>query len=68
MPTSFVFPLGGILRTRAPGKITAGLHAALEAAGAVPPPIEVEPVAEIEREPGAAKMKLVKSAVGSPTV
>ena len=36
-------------------------NAALEAAGAVPPPIEVELVAELEREPGA-KVKLVKSA------
>jgi hypothetical protein len=35
----------------------------LESAGAVAPPVIVEPVAEIEREPGhAAKVKLVASA------
>jgi hypothetical protein len=45
--------------------VAAGLCAALGAAGAVPPPIEVEPVAEIEREPGVAKLKLVRSAGGS---
>jgi phenylacetate-coenzyme A ligase PaaK-like adenylate-forming protein len=59
-----------VLSPKAPadtiGKIAAGLGAALEAAGAVPPPIEVEPVAELEREPGAAKVKLVKSVRSSP--
>jgi phenylacetate-CoA ligase len=44
-----------------PARIEAGVRAALEAADAIPPPIEVEPVAEIEREPGGAKLKLVKS-------
>jgi phenylacetate-coenzyme A ligase PaaK-like adenylate-forming protein len=44
-----------------PTRIEAGIRAALEEAGAVPPPIAVEPVAEIEREPGSAKVKLIKS-------
>lgn len=39
----------------------AGVRAALVSAGAEVPPIEVEPVPEIEREPGGAKVKLVKS-------
>jgi hypothetical protein len=38
----------------------------VEAAGALPPPIHVKAVAEIEREPGpAAKFRVVKSAVSS---
>lgn len=44
-----------------PVRISAGVRAALEEAGAVPPPIEVEPVSAIEREPGGAKIKLIKS-------
>src|SRR6185437_1061366 len=38
-----------------------GRRAALQAAGAVPLPITVEPVGVIEPEPGSAKIKLVKS-------
>jgi phenylacetate-coenzyme A ligase PaaK-like adenylate-forming protein len=45
-----------------PELIAAGVRAAIEAAGAIAPPIEVEPVARLEREPGGAKLKLVKSA------
>jgi phenylacetate-coenzyme A ligase PaaK-like adenylate-forming protein len=44
-----------------PVRISVGIRAALEEAGAVPPPIEVEPVSAIEREPGSAKIKLIKS-------
>jgi len=45
-----------------PGRVATGLRAALGEAGAATPVIEVEPVAEIEREPGGAKVKLVKRA------
>jgi hypothetical protein len=38
-----------------------GIRAALEAAGAVPPTIEVEPVHAIELEPGSSKLKVVKN-------
>jgi hypothetical protein len=41
-------------------RIVGRLRVALDAAGAAIPAIEVEPVAEIEREPGGAKLKLVK--------
>jgi hypothetical protein len=44
-----------------PDRVRAGIRAALEEAGAMPPPIEVEQVAAIEREPGSAKLKLIKS-------
>jgi phenylacetate-coenzyme A ligase PaaK-like adenylate-forming protein len=44
-----------------PARIAAGVRAAIEEAGACPPPIEVEPVSAIEREPGSAKVKLIKS-------
>ena len=44
-----------------PAQVTAEIRAALEDAGAIAPPIEVEPVREIQPEPGAAKLKLVKS-------
>jgi hypothetical protein len=37
------------------------MTSALAAAGAIPPPIVVEPVAEIEREPGSMKVKVVKT-------
>jgi hypothetical protein len=42
-------------------RVAAGIRAALQDAGAVPPPIEVEPVDAIEREPRGAKLKLVKT-------
>ena len=42
-------------------RIAAGICAALADAGAIAPPIDVEAVAEIGREPGGAKLKLVKS-------
>jgi phenylacetate-coenzyme A ligase PaaK-like adenylate-forming protein len=45
-------------------RVRAALRDTLVAAGAVPPRIDVECVAELEREPGpAAKLKLVKSTV-----
>src|SRR5262249_43055634 len=54
-----------VLRPDAPAetplRISAGIRAALEEAHAVPLPIEVEPVSAIEREPGSAKTKLIKS-------
>jgi phenylacetate-coenzyme A ligase PaaK-like adenylate-forming protein len=43
------------------GRVRSGMKAALDAAGAIPPPIAVEPVAEIEREPGSMKVKVVKT-------
>ena len=47
-------------------RVQSALLAELEAAGALPPPIHVKAVAEIEREPGpAAKFRVVKSAVAS---
>jgi hypothetical protein len=57
-----------VLRDSAPADIPARIRAALarelQAAGAVPPPIEVTPVPEIERDPGhGAKLKLVRSLV-----
>ncbi len=45
-----------------PARISAGIRAALEEADAIAPPIEVEPVSMIEREPGSAKIKLIRSA------
>lgn len=53
--------LRGGASVETPGRIRAGVQAALEDAGAIPPPIEVEQVAAIEREPGSAKVKLIKS-------
>jgi len=45
-----------------PARVRAALQAALGDAGVGPVPIEVAPVAAIEREPGhAAKLKLVKA-------
>ena len=57
-----------VLRDSAPADIPARIRAALarelQAAGAVPPPIEVTPVPEIARDPGhGAKFKLVRSLV-----
>ena len=49
-----------------PARIAAALQAALEDAGAIPPPSDVEPVAAIEREPGSAKLKLIKSIAHAP--
>ena len=47
-------------------RVRSALLAQLEAVGAVPPPLRVEAVDELEREPGpAAKFRLVKSAVAS---
>jgi phenylacetate-CoA ligase len=47
-------------------RVHSALLAELEAAGALPPPIHVKAVAEIEREPGpAAKFRVVKSALSS---
>lgn len=44
-----------------PARVRAGIRAAIEDAGALALPIEVEPVTDIEREPGGAKLKLVKT-------
>jgi phenylacetate-coenzyme A ligase PaaK-like adenylate-forming protein len=49
-----------------PARIIAGIRAALQDAGAIAPPIETEQVAEIEREPGGAKLKLVKTVEPQP--
>ena len=46
---------------RRPTESTSQIRAALEAAGAVPPTIEVEPVHAIELEPGSSKLKVVKT-------
>jgi len=52
-----------VLRDLAPADTPARVRE-LRDAGAVPPPIEVTPVPEIERDPGhGAKFKLVRSAV-----
>jgi len=48
-----------------PDQVRAAVAGALEEAGAVLPRIDVEPVAELEREPGpAAKLKLIVSRAG----
>jgi phenylacetate-CoA ligase len=57
--------LGPAASVESPVRIAAGVRSALKDAGAVPPPIEVEPVSVIEREPGSAKIKLIKSAPAS---
>jgi putative adenylate-forming enzyme len=44
-----------------PARVAAGIRTALEEAGAIPPPVDVTPVSAIEREPGSAKVKLIKS-------
>lgn len=49
-----------------PRRVTAGIRSALEDAGAVAPPVEVECVAEIEREPGGGKLRLVKDESNAP--
>lgn len=46
-----------------PARVRAALALQLHDAGAVPPPIEVTPVAELRRDPGhGAKLKLIRSA------
>jgi phenylacetate-CoA ligase len=43
-------------------RLRRSLAASLQAAGALPPPVDVQPVAALQREPGpAAKLKLVAS-------
>jgi hypothetical protein len=45
-----------------PERLRAAIVRELEAAGAVPPPVAVQPVAAIAREPGpGAKLKLVRA-------
>jgi phenylacetate-coenzyme A ligase PaaK-like adenylate-forming protein len=44
-----------------PGRVAATLSEALAAAGAVPPPVDVEPVAELPRTGNGAKLTLVAS-------
>ena len=47
-----------------PARVRAALVRELRDAGAVPPPVQVTPVAGIDRDPGhGAKLKLVRSAV-----
>jgi phenylacetate-coenzyme A ligase PaaK-like adenylate-forming protein len=47
-------------------RVRSALLAQFEAADAVSPPVDVESVSQLEREPGpAAKFRLVKSTVGS---
>jgi phenylacetate-CoA ligase len=41
-------------------RVAARVRRAIQDAGAIPPPIAVEPVAEIEREPGSMKLKVVQ--------
>jgi phenylacetate-coenzyme A ligase PaaK-like adenylate-forming protein len=53
--------LGNGASVATPERIFAGVSAALEEAGAVRPPIKVEPVSAIEPEPRSAKVKLIKS-------
>jgi hypothetical protein len=56
-----VIPRGGAARDLL-DRIRLAFVQALEAAGAAAPPVRVEAVAEIPREPGpAAKLKLVRS-------
>jgi hypothetical protein len=46
--------------TDTPERVRAAVLSVLDAAGAVAPPVRVTPVAELEREPGAAaKLKLI---------
>lgn len=48
-----------------PAIVRAAVLRVLEEAGAVPPPVVVTPVAQLEREPGpAAKLKLIVSRTG----
>jgi phenylacetate-CoA ligase len=47
--------------TDTPERVAAGIRAALDDAGAIVPAVEIEQVPEIEREPGGAKLKLVKT-------
>ena len=50
-----------------PARVKDALARELRDAGAVPPPIEVTVVPEIDRDPGhGAKFKLIKSTVGRP--
>jgi hypothetical protein len=47
-----------------PARVAAALVRELRDAGAVPPPVEVTPVAGIDRDPGhGAKLELVRNAV-----
>jgi hypothetical protein len=41
-------------------RVRAAVLSVLDEAGAVAPPLRVAPVAELEREPGAAKLKLIR--------
>jgi len=58
--------LAGDASTATPERLRQALAEAIDAAGAVPPPVEVTQVDALEREPGpAAKFKLVRSTVPS---
>jgi phenylacetate-coenzyme A ligase PaaK-like adenylate-forming protein len=50
-----------------PARIAAAMRAALEDAGAVPPPVDVEPVAAIERPAQGGKLRVVEFRPGSRT-
>jgi phenylacetate-coenzyme A ligase PaaK-like adenylate-forming protein len=52
----------------APEPVAAAVADALDEAGAAHPPVAVTPVEEIEREPGAAKLKLVVDRRGNAAV
>ncbi len=55
--------MADVLNEYRPDRVRIAIARELEAAGAAPTTIRVEPVDEIEREPGqAAKLKLVTSA------
>jgi phenylacetate-coenzyme A ligase PaaK-like adenylate-forming protein len=55
--------LAGAATREAPERIRAALVAELEGSGAIPPRVDVQPVAELEREPGqGGKLKLVRVA------
>jgi putative adenylate-forming enzyme len=52
-----------------PGRVRAAVLEALEAAGALAPPLDIQPVETIERESGhAAKFKLIKALASRPTL
>jgi phenylacetate-coenzyme A ligase PaaK-like adenylate-forming protein len=58
--------LAGDASAATPERLRQALVEAIDAAGAVPPPVEVTQVDALEREPGpAAKFKLVRSTVPS---
>ena len=61
-----------VLRPDAPNdvmaRVAADMRNALEAAGAVPPQIDVEHVVALEREPGGSKLKVIRTVGPGPSV